>query len=277
MKRMKRMKRRLATLLLVITLLAPLPALAIFGIGDIVFDPTNYAEAIRQLIQMEQQYEQLVETYQTVRRQYDHMIEMAKQAPVDMRRRYRSPVTGWGVPSATNTYGTTSAWLSAITTGAGASAGYQAASEPLLSYGTALANVPADQLDRLTKQYGTVEITDGANVHAIDTIGRMRRNAPLNEAVLQALEDDSLSSNPAMNTEIALLNKINAAAVINLRTAQDTNKVLVSVAEQQVIEAKRRRDAEARAINHHVRFMAEEQRLLETRGITDAMLAWRMP
>ena len=35
------------------------PAFAIFGFGDIVFDPSNYAEAIQQLLQMEQQYAQL--------------------------------------------------------------------------------------------------------------------------------------------------------------------------------------------------------------------------
>ena len=47
------------------------PAKAILGIGAIVFDPSNYAEAIQQLIQLEQQYAQLVQTYQQVRAHYE--------------------------------------------------------------------------------------------------------------------------------------------------------------------------------------------------------------
>jgi hypothetical protein len=50
-----------------------------------------------------------------------------------------------------------------------------------------------------------------------------------------------------MNTEIAVLNKINASNLIAIRGSQDTNKLLASVAEQQIIEAKRQRDAEARS------------------------------
>ena len=71
------------------------PALALFGIGDIVFDPTSYAELIQQLLQMEQQYAQLVQTYQTIRSQYDQMLLMAQQVPVNMTVRYRTLGTPW--------------------------------------------------------------------------------------------------------------------------------------------------------------------------------------
>ena len=39
---------------LIFTLLAG-PAFAILGIGDIVFDPSVYAQAVQQLVQLEQQ------------------------------------------------------------------------------------------------------------------------------------------------------------------------------------------------------------------------------
>ena len=60
-----------------------------------------------------------------------------------------------------------------------------------------------------------------------------------------------------MNTEIAVLNKINAANLITVRGNQDTNQLLVALAEQQIIDAKRKRDTEAQAIKSHVRFVAE--------------------
>jgi hypothetical protein len=82
-----------------------------------------------------------------------------------------------------------------------------------------------------------------------------------------------------MNTEIAVLNKINAANVINLRNTQDANKLLTALAERQIVEAKRERDAEARAFNEHIQFMAQGQAVLASQasGASSAMLAWRMP
>ena len=91
-----------------------------------------------------------------------------------------------------------------------------------------MGNIPPEQLERVKTSYGTVELTDAANLEALETIGRVRANAPARENTLQALEDDSLSSDPDMNTEIAVLNKINAASLIGLRNTQDTNKLLVT-------------------------------------------------
>ena len=66
------------------------PAFAILGIGDIVYDPSNYALALQRLIQLEQQYAQLVQTYQMISNQYNQMLWMAKLVPVNMAARYRA-------------------------------------------------------------------------------------------------------------------------------------------------------------------------------------------
>src|SRR5258706_16402559 len=114
---MKCLLRLLAIALVAATLARP--AFAIFGIGDIVFDPSNYAEAIQQLLQMEQQYAQLVQTYQMVRSQYDHLVWMAKRVPVDMAGRYKAAATPWRHASAANTYATTEGWVTGINTAVG--------------------------------------------------------------------------------------------------------------------------------------------------------------
>src|SRR5882724_13394786 len=117
------MKRKLVVCALLFVILA-VPVFAIFGVGDIVFDPSNFEEAVQQLLQMEQQYAQLVQTYQMVRSQYDHMVRMAQQVPVNMASRYRALATPWRTSSATNTYGTTGGWMAGINTGAGVASGY---------------------------------------------------------------------------------------------------------------------------------------------------------
>jgi type IV secretion system protein TrbJ len=255
------------------------PAFAILGLGDIVFDPTSYAELVSQLAQMEQQYAQLVQTYQMVRSQYDQMIYMAKEVPVTMSQRYRALATPWHYASASDQYGNTSAWISAVNSGVGVHVGYQSAVEPLNPYGTGLGQVPADQVDRLKRTFGTVELADGANEMTMDTIGRLRANASAVEAAIQNLEEDSLSKDPDMNTEIGVLNKINAANMVSVRNTQDTNKLLVTLAEQRLIDAQREREAEARAINNHTLFLAEGRAILDAQaaGSSAAMLAWRMP
>jgi hypothetical protein len=255
------------------------PAFAILGIGDIVYDPSNYALALQRLIQLEQQYAQLVQTYQMISNQYNQILWMAKMVPVNMAARYRTMATPRGLSSATDTYGTTGGWITGINSGLAVPSGYSQATQSLASYEAALGNIPADQLPRMKTNYATVELTDAANLNAIQTIGQLRANAPAVETTIQNLEDDSLSADPAMNTEMAVLNKINAANVVNVRNSQDTNKLLVALAEEQIVDAKRKRDAEAQAINNHIRFMTEGNAVMtaQAANASSAMLAWRMP
>lgn len=255
------------------------PAWAILGLGDIVFDPSNLAQAVKELAQLEQEYAQLVQTYHTIDSQYQQMLWMAKSLPATMTARYRALATPWTLSGATNTYGTSTNWVSAINTGLNVSTGYSSATEPLNTYGSALGNIPADQVDRIKTSYATVELTDGANQSAIQTLGALRAHAPAVEAAIGNLESDSLSGDPAMNTEIAVLNKINAAGVIGLRNTQDANKLLAALAEERILESKRERDAEARAFNEHIQFMSQGQAAMAAQAAeaSSAMLAWRMP
>ena len=264
---------------LAICITLSMPAMAIFGLGDIVFDPTNFEEAVQQLLQMEQQYEQLVRTYQQIRSQYEHMVRMSQRVPVNQNARYRARATPWRSTTASNVYGTTGGWVNGINSGSGVLAGYQAATSRLKDYGSALNGIPDDQLDRLKTNYATVELADSANIHAIDTVGRLRANAPSVERAILDLEDDALSPADNMNTEIAVLNKINAANMIALRNQQDANKLLVTLAESQLVQNKLARDAEAQAINAHIRFRSEGKAILNSQsaGTSAAMTAWRMP
>ena len=87
---MKRNLIRTLVVCLAICMAFSSPALAILGLGDIVFDPSNFEEAVQQLLAMERQYEQLVQQYVVLKGQYDHMRRMAQQVPVNMTARYRA-------------------------------------------------------------------------------------------------------------------------------------------------------------------------------------------
>ena len=91
-----RRKALIAVITAGVTLAAAVPPLrAQFGFGITVFDPTNWAESVRQLIQLQQQYTQMVQTYMQITNQYNHMIRMARTVPVSMAARYRAMLTPW--------------------------------------------------------------------------------------------------------------------------------------------------------------------------------------
>ncbi len=273
------MKRHhVAVVAVLITVLA-VRTEAFLGIGDVVFDPSVFAQAVEQVTRLERQYVQLVQSYEMLHSQYDQMVRNASRIPVDAARRYRALQTPWTAPRASDLYGATSGWTHAAATGAGVTDGFRDATEALRDYGALFGSLPVAEQGYVKTSYGTVELTDGVTQGTLETIGQLRANASSVQAALLRLEDDSLSSSPDMNTEVGVLNKINAASIIGLRSAQDTNGLLVALAEQQAVLAKRTRDAEARAINQHIRFVAEAKPILtaQTSGASDAMRAWRMP
>ena len=93
------------------------------------------------------------------------------------------------------------------------------------------------------------------------------------------LEGDSLSSDPNLNTEVSVLNKINAAGVLTLRTLQDSNKLLASLVEQQTILAKQQREAATNSINADIQRRASlAGNLAQVTGtMTDSLQNFRMP
>jgi len=248
--------------LLVGVLVVALAATPVFA-QWVVFDPTNYIAAIDRLIELQRHYVQLVETYRQIREQYDHMVRMARQVPVVMATRYKALAPAWRFSVGTDTYGTAGGWTATVNTGDRASDGYRLATQALRDYGTVFSSLPLDEQARIRAQYATVELADASTILGIQTVGRVRWRGPSLEGTVQALEDDSLSSADAMNTEIAVLNKINAAGVLGLRTAQSTNQLLVSLLEDRMIEAKRQREAEVGAINAHVTFVTQARPYLQ--------------
>jgi hypothetical protein len=59
-----------------------------------------------------------------------------------------------------------------------------------------------------------------------------------------------------------VLNKLSATAVTSARLAKDANNVLVSLLEQQLLEATERREAAVQHINAHIAFETDAGPLL---------------
>jgi hypothetical protein len=272
----RRLLAGVLALALVGTAITPLSAQLV---GGIVYDPTNYANAVLRYEQLQQQLAQLISTYQQLRTQYLLLLEQTQLLPVNMVARYKSLASTWLPFLASNAYGTTAPWILTANTGPGAAAAYALATQPLLDYAGALGRLSAEEAARVRTRYDRLELADGAITHALEAVGYLRGHQPSMEATVRNLEDDTYATDAGRNTQIAVLNKINAVGVTEARLAKDTNNVLVSLLEQQALEATERREAAAQGINAHIAFLSDAPTLLaqSTAQTTAALTSFRIP
>src|SRR5580704_6069383 len=250
------MRKRILPLLLALALIVG-TASAQFG-GGIVYDPTNYHNALlryyqlqQHLVVLQQHVAQLQKTYSKITSQYNLAMQMA-QFVKNMPARYRALFSQWRNVTSLNTFGNTGSWISGINSGLlpNINTGYQRSTTQLLPYSPDhLSGMDPFELERVQSQYASVQLVDGANINAMATIGSIRGSAQDIQTQIGNLESDSFSTDSGLNTEVSVLNKINAAGVLTLRTVQDSNKLLASLLEQQTIVAKQQRDATTSAIN----------------------------
>lgn len=239
------MKRRIAVAVLLVFAVVS-PVLAQLGNG-IVYDPTNYKNAVLRYLQLERQLQQLQQTYNLHMQQYQFLMGQARQLQ-NMVARYRAIPSMWTNLTANNALGNTSRWVNGINTGnyGIAQQGYGQINQSLSDFGG------VNSYGGLKQAYGLEELSDGSTINAMATIGQLRGHAQQLEFHIQQLEDDSLSSDSDLNTQIAVLNKINAANVLLVRTMQDTNKLLASLLEQQLVTTQRNRTSSVGSINTEI-------------------------
>jgi hypothetical protein len=200
------MRRKLLAVSLV-TVLCVGTASAQLGSG-IVYDPTNYHNALLRYYQLQQHLAELQKTYTQIVTAYNLALQMSRNLK-NMPARYRALFSNWRNVTATNTYGNTSGWLGGVNADLNTANGYLRATTQLGVYNqTALNGMPDYEQARVKSQYASVELADGANMNALSTIGAIRSNAAALEARMNNLEEDSMSDDEDLNSEVEVLNKI---------------------------------------------------------------------
>ena len=269
------------SVILIVAALLLVPAVSRAQFGGVVFDPTNYKNALLRYVQLQQQLSQLKQTYQQVWSNYQLAVQMSKNLQ-NMPARYRAAFSQWRSFTANDLYGNTAGWVGAVN-GAGTqrvSPAYQRATIPLLTYGQADLNAinPADA-QNLKSVYASLQLADGANISALTAVGNIRANAQTVQQQIANLEQDSLSGDASLNTEVGVLNKINASNVLTLRTLQDANNLRVAALEQQVLQAKQQRDIAAANLNFAIQMRQQVAQNLApfNRNLTQTLGSYRLP
>ena len=235
------MKRQLL-IAFAVAIVAASPAFAQFGSG-IVFDPTQSAHAIQQIAQASQLYTTTVNTMQNVIGAYNLARQMAS-LPETLYTTYGTiGQQQWAtLIQPANTYGNSSVWMHAAATGYGAPAAEQTASINTTGRIAGYSSLSPQGQQAIAAQGATVDLANAVNATSLETVGAIRSSSAQREADIAQLEAASHSSAPSQHTEMATLQRINQALLIELRSQQETNQILEANALQQMVGQKVQQD-----------------------------------
>src|SRR5262249_41490198 len=163
--------------------------------SGIVYDPTNYHNALLRYYQLQQHLLQLQKSYAKITSQLELATQMAKYVQ-NMPARYRALFSQWLNVTSLNPFWNNGNWISGINSGLlpNINTGYQRSTTQLLPYSADhLSGMDASELERVQSQYASVQLTDGANMNAMATIGSIRGSAQGIQTQIGNLEQDSFS------------------------------------------------------------------------------------
>jgi hypothetical protein len=244
----------------------PAAAHAQFGSG-IVFDPTQSGHAVVQIEHEEQsisnQMQQIengqqifsntvkiaataLQTYNQIVQQYNLYHQMMV-APQLLYGRFLSPQTDLMMTQQISNHygnGSGSQWVNSSNTGTAAASSIQLTSLPPLTATIPMASIGtfAGQ-QQLAAQGATVDLGDSVAATELETIGTIKANQAARQADITALENATNAAYPSQETEMAVLQRINRALLLQLRTMQDANQINANAALQQIVVQKQQQDA----------------------------------
>jgi hypothetical protein len=235
------MKRLILTAALAV--IVAIPAHAQISAG-IVLDPTQSAHAVQQIVQNSQLYTTSIKTLTNVMLTYNLAHRMAT-APSS----YYTAFTNMGMQMWTqvtrpaNTYGNSLPWINAATYGNGAAAANQSAGIQRTGQLSGYNSLSLQGQQAIAAQGATVDLSDAINTTSLQTIGTVRANAAQRAADIKTLETASHSVDPSEQTELATLQRINQAMILQLRTQQEASQMTQAQSLQQMVQQKQQQDA----------------------------------
>jgi hypothetical protein len=171
-----------------LSILFPRPAAAIFGFGDIVFDPSSYATLGKIFTSDASLLAKTIQTYNETVKVYENGLNLYNQAKY-MSLRFSQPqrmawltVTQAAVNDFTqNKYGETVNWPAMVNGRPELAAGaWTAATVPVTHTSYLSSETPGSS--RLLAHLASIEAEDGSATKCLSTIAQYRRNAAANAA-----------------------------------------------------------------------------------------------
>ena len=234
-----------------LSILFPRPAAAIFGFGDIVFDPSSYATLGKIFTSDASLLAKTIQTYNETVKVYENGLNLYNQAKY-MSLRFSQPqrmawltVTQAAVNDFTqNKYGETVNWPAMVNGRPELAArAWAAATVPVTHASYLSSETPGSS--RLLAHLASIEAQDGSATKCLSTIAQYRESAAANLAPTLSLSAAQADASDNTNSQIEQLNLMNAAQAQANNEARSQGAVEACLVEQQILANKVQRDAVA--------------------------------
>ena len=217
-----------------VVLLTATPSFALFGIGDIVFDPTSYGSLVSQLTTIRTQYEMLKNNIEhfSFKQQWQTARDTMQQASVRNLFGETSGMTtalNTNSPAASNT-----AWTMATVPVNDTTATYLAGQTP-----------GSTQLSELAM----IEASDSVSPDCLTAVGQYRAARTQDEEANNSLASEQLDGSAVTNSEVEQLNLLNAAEAQKMSEIESQGVLQACLASEMAVANMRQRDTAAIDLN----------------------------
>jgi hypothetical protein len=239
-------------------LLTATPSFALFGFGDIVFDPTSYASLVQQATTALNQLKMIESNiaHFSFKQQWQTTLNAMKNTNV---KNMFGETNGMSVALSTNSpTASTTAWTAATVPINGGTTTYLAGQTP-----------GSSQLSQLAM----IELSDSTSPDCLTAVGQYRAVRTQNATANSTLAAQQLDGSSATNSEVEQLNLLNAAEVQKMSEMQSQGVLQACLASQMTAANMERRNAAAMDLNTAA--FVQQQRTLNDTSAANESSTWQ--
>jgi type IV secretion system protein TrbJ len=238
-------------------LLTATPSFALFGAGNIVFDPTSYASLVQQLTTIQMQYNMLKNNIEHFSLKQEwlttlHVLDNINVANMFGETAGMSIALNSNSPSASTT-----AWK-ATTVSVNGSASSYLASQSLGS-------------SRMS-QLAMIETSDSVSPDCLTAVGQYRGARSTSATANSSLITEQFDNTNATNSEVQQLNLLNAAEAQKMAEMQSQGALQTCIASQMMLTNMERRNAAVEDLNTAV--LVQQQRATNDTSAANESSTW---
>jgi len=217
------------------------PSFALFGLGDIVFDPTSYASLISQL-------STLTGMYRTAKNQYDTTLASLKNFSI--KTVWKTELNQLKTVNVANTFGETNGLSAALNSDSASTANsaWQSSNVSLSSDTSSLLSGQTVGSSTQLSQLALIEASDAASPDCINAVGSYRASRANTTTAEQNLQQQ-LDGSDNTNSEVQQLNLLNAGQAQQMNDQQAQGSLHTCIATQLAIQNMQQRNAAAHDLN----------------------------
>ncbi len=265
------------------------PSFAIFGLGDIVFDPSVYAEMlieksqqVEEIAKLEAQLEKAIETAQTLQKSYTMAMNTYNQVHSSAAH-FGSSKLGWLTTvqrllkqsNVESRFGESDGFTEALNkvSSYAADAAWTSSQVRLSDTNlTAFMNGQPSGASIRRSQLAMIEASDAVSPTCLSSIGAYSQQRSDNSYANDYLQQQEFDDSDDTNSEVEQLNLLNASLAQHLNEAQAQGALHSCIASQMAVANMQQRNAAAENLNTWA--FVQQQRSTTQNNIAGSSYTW---